>query len=95
MPQITCLHGVGVGVPDLSWRVGSTQDVVILGVQKQGKKRPQQDIPKSPLQPCSVLTTHLLLTYSHLANGMAPGKGTLSPLNHRKVKLPEGPEWRL
>ena len=54
------------------------------------EKRPQQDIPKSPLQPCSVLTTHLLLTYSHLANGMAPGKGTLSPLNHCKVKLPRG-----
>lgn len=80
----------GWGDSDLSWRV-STQDVVILGVQKQGKKKTPAGYPQIPLQPCSVLTTHLLLTYSHLANGMGLGRALSAP-NHRKVKLPRS-EW--
>lgn len=84
VPQITCLRGVGVR---------GARDVFVLGVQRQGnrdREREKQDTPPSSLQPCSVRTTRSLLTYSHSANLMAPGKGTLSPFLQQEMGICPG-----
>lgn len=72
--------------------MGSTRDVYVLGVQRRGKRKDPSRIPRPPpLQPCSVLTTRPLLTCSHSASLMAPGKGILSPFLQQEAGTCPGP----